>query len=63
MDVNNIYDLGANAIISWGGPDRTKSQLIANSIIEFLENHFNRLQSEFFFNKKGYVEWFPNDPR
>jgi hypothetical protein len=63
VDVNNLYGLGHNAIISWGGPDRKKSHVLASSIIEYLETHRNRLLSNYFYNQKGFIEGFPADPR
>ncbi len=36
VDIDNLYGLGHNALISWGGPDRTKSEFISSSIIDFL---------------------------
>jgi hypothetical protein len=37
VDIENKFGQGPNALVSWGGPDRTKCHIISNSIVEFLE--------------------------
>lgn len=41
--MENKFGYGPNAMISWGGPDRSKCHLVARSVIEFLEGHLLRL--------------------
>jgi hypothetical protein len=63
VDVENIFGHGPNALISWGGPDRTKVHLVGTSILGFLEQHLERLRHRYYFDKKGRIESFPSDPR
>jgi hypothetical protein len=63
IDIDNQFGFGPNALVSWGGPDRTQCHIVGRSILEFLEQHLERLNSRYYFDKKGRIEWFPSDPR
>jgi hypothetical protein len=63
VDVDNLFGHGPNALVSWGGPDRSLCHVVSPSILTFLEDHLAKLRSRFYFNQKGQIESFPADPR
>ena len=62
VDAENMFGRGPNALVSWGGPDRTLCHVISDSIVDFLSDHLAKLQNQFYFNQKGQIESFPADP-
>ena len=46
-----------------GGGDRSKVLLCARSFEEYLEKHFDKLKANWYYSKRGTIEFFPADPR
>ena len=62
IDITNSAGFGHNALISLGGEDRSSCQVLSPSIEEYLENHMQKLKSDWYFNGRGWLEAFPKYP-
>jgi hypothetical protein len=62
VDVENKFDLGANTLISLGGADKKRCLILHRSILGFLEQWVERIQSNYYFSERGRIEGFPTDP-
>ena len=49
-------------MISLGGEDRSKAHFIAPNILSFLRDHYNKLSTNWYFDRREEIESFPNDP-
>ena len=49
VDSENSFNQGIGAIVSMGGEDKSKAHLLARDLISFLEDHYSKLLSNFFF--------------
>jgi hypothetical protein len=60
VDTDNSFGQGIGALISYSSYDPTKVHIIANSISDFLERHYARLKSNYYYNGRGKIESYPN---
>ena len=58
LDYSGITENGIGCLVSWGGPDRSMTQVIAKDLMTFLEDHYNKLSADFFFSGNGKLESF-----
>jgi hypothetical protein len=49
-------------LISQGGDNGHKGHVIARNILSYLENHYYKLQSDYFFEGRGSIEGFCGKP-
>ena len=62
IDALNEFGRGHGALISQGGDNGHKGHIIAENILTFLEHHYQRLTSDYFFNGRGTIEGFCGKP-
>lgn len=62
IDRHNSFGNGPTALYSFGGSDKTFFVLVANSIEEYLNNHLQKLRSDWYCNDKGFLETFARNP-
>ena len=53
IDVTNSAGFGDNALFSIGEEDRSQCQVLSKSIDDYLEDHIQKLSSDWFFNGRG----------
>ena len=53
IDVTNSAGFGHNALFSIGEEDRSQCQVLSKSIDDYLEDHIQKLSSDWFFNGRG----------
>jgi hypothetical protein len=54
--VDNTFGEGIGALISQGGEDKSLAQVMAPNILAFLESHYQKLTTDFYFSQRGFIE-------
>ena len=63
VDCEQRLGRGPNALVSWGGPDRSKCMIISDSLLHFLEDHVEKLSSRYYsYLPRNRLEAFPANP-
>ncbi|CDW81296.1 UNKNOWN [Stylonychia lemnae] len=60
LDYQNLFNQGVGALISWGGPDRSQVQVLGLDLMNFLEDHYDKLERNQFFSANSRIESFFN---
>lgn len=49
-------------LISYGGDDKSHGHIIAKDIVSYLEDHYQKLLANYYFNGRGKIEAFSQQP-
>ena len=62
VDSENRFGRGPNTLVSVGGPDMRKCLILGTSLLDYLEQYLQRVETEYYSTLRGKIEGFPRDP-